>query len=186
MTKDKFRKFATAVLVVWLISLIVIGASYYFVIIPQKAHLKKLFSKVEHEIETNLVASQVNEKKAKELMDMKMEEADELVRNFLVRRSEVSDFIFDFKRMADAGGISDFTGSYDPSTSYSNIVGFKTLSEGNLRINFTGDYGQFINMLNNFERYKPFVFVDRFDMSRVRQQKGGSTINMTLTYYAVK
>lgn len=186
MTKEKFRKFATIVLVVWLISLVVIGACYYFVIVPQKTHLKKLFSRVEHEIETNLVASHANEKKASELMDKKMIEAEELLGDFIVKKSEVTDFIFDFKRMADASGIVDFTGSYDPSTSYTDVTGFTKISEGSLRINFSGDYSQFIKMLNNFERYKPVVFIDRFDMSRARRQGQGSIINMTLTYYVIK
>ncbi len=186
MTKEKFRKFAMAILVAWVISIFVIGICYYFIIVPQKSHLEKLSSRVEQEIETNLVSTHTHEKKAAELMKMKMAEAGALIDDFIVERSDVTDFIFDFKRMADACGIVDFTGSYDPSSSYTDIAGYSKINEGSLRINFSGDYMQFITMINNFERYKPIIFIDRFDISRVRRQRENSNINMTLTYYSTK
>jgi Tfp pilus assembly protein PilO len=182
--KEKFRKLAVFILIVWIITLIGMGSFFYFVIMPQKNNLDALFTKVEHEIETNLVASHAKEKIAAELMDAKVGRACDLLNRFLIEKSEVNNFIFDFQRLADSSGISNFTGSHDPSKSYFAITGLKYIKEGNLRINFSGDYIQFINLLNKLERYQPVVFVDRFSISRTRVRERDNNINMTLTFFS--
>lgn len=184
--KEKFRKIATVILAVWMISLVGIGAFYYFVIMPQKTRLEGLSSKVETEIETNLVASHAKEKRAAELMEIKAAQAAHLLSDFLIARGQVNNFVFDFKKMADENGIYDFTGSHDPSNSYFDIAGLKTIQEGTMRINFSGNYVQFISLLNSLERYKPTVFVDRFDISRTRRKDGHNNINMNLTFFVTK
>ncbi len=181
--KEKIRKFATILLFVWIIFFIGIGAFYYFVIMPQKSKLTNLFAKVEYEIETNLVAAQAKEERAKKLMDEKMVRACQLLNNFLIDKEEVNNLVFDFKKLADDSDISDFTGSHDPSSSYTKMAGLENILEGSMRMNFSGDYNNFIKLVNNLERYQPVVFVDRFDISRIRKNSASSNMNITLTFF---
>ncbi|MFI4912580.1 MAG: GspMb/PilO family protein [Sedimentisphaeraceae bacterium JB056] len=184
--KDKLRKFLTVILIVWIIALVGIGSFYYFVIMPQENKLDGLSSKVEYEIETNLVASHAKEKRAMELMAAKDLQAKDLLRRFLVDRANVNNFVFDFQKLADECGIDDFTGSHDPSNSYYNISGLKEIQEGTMRINFSGDYVQFIKLLNSLERYKPVIFIDRFNITRTRRIEGTNTVNIGLTFFVTK
>lgn len=184
--RDKLRKTFIFVAIIWIATLIGVGVVYFFVINPQKTHIKDLVSKLENEIETNLVTAKANEKRAKELMDARIAEAADLIDNFIVHKTQVTSFVFDFNRMASANGINDFTGSHDPTGGYSSMGGYKKLSEGTIKINFSGDYIQFVRLLNSIERYKPVVFVDRFDITRSRRQDDMNNINMTLNFYITK
>ena len=67
--KDKIRKAAIFVTIIWISSVLVAAAAYYFVLRPQKNHIDELFSKLEHEIETNLVTAKANDMRAQELLD---------------------------------------------------------------------------------------------------------------------
>ena len=114
MMKDKFRKTAIIILAFWGLALIGAVIFYYFVITPQKSRIKALSSKVEQEIESNLVAAQAKEQRAAELMDFKIAQARGLIGDFIIDKNEVNNFVFDFKKMADEIGIYDFTGSHNP------------------------------------------------------------------------
>jgi hypothetical protein len=182
--KEKFRKTIIAVLAIWLMSLIGVGIFYYFVIMPQKTRLYALTARVEHEIKTNLVASHSKEKYAAELMDFKMAQARGLIADFLINKADVSNFVFDFQKMADSNGIDDFTGSHNPASSYFGMSGFESIQEGAMKLNFSGNYLHFIKMVNSLERYRPFVFVDRFDISQARRREGNCNININLIFFA--
>ena len=153
---------------------------------PQSKNLELLYSKLDYEISTNLVAANANNEKAELLMDMRVKEAQELITDFIIDKTDVNGLIFNFTRLATKTGVSNFSAYYDPDSSYRTVSGFDYLLEGNIRLKFNADYKEFALLINELETYKPVVFIDRFDISSPKMGQSKNNINVVLTFYTDK
>jgi hypothetical protein len=180
--KSVYREYFTKVALIWAGCLILFFFVYMLVLAPQKNSKEQLKKQLEEKKQIYNSALKATQKETQIQLNEQIEHLRNKLKDFVIDFEDSADVTFDISQIANAKEIASFSietskrdGSRDPTMSD------KYIFESHIDISFsTSDFNQFAALLNELERHRPVIFVDRFAITR--SLKGGSErqVNMSL------
>ena len=178
------RYFKTAGLL-WAGCFLILGILYYFVLPPQK----KLLLDIEGQLSGKKVQYRMGYNKTSD--DEKLELKNETKRlkkklsDFMVEVDDVDDLIFDINKTILAVNVGSYNNKSKLTEPYLDILNCDYIGENTIEIEFNANFYQFVQVINAMERYKPVIFVDKFNIKRSRKEPS-HTVKMNLTFFVRK
>ena len=108
------------------------------------------------------------------------------MKDFVVDFEDSANLIFDISQIATEKKVDSFSIKGQEDRRGSTGLDLKHLREHRIDINFAGGFNQFATFLNALERHRPVIFVDKFEITRSRQENSGHKVNMDLVVLVKK
>jgi len=181
-----YRNYILTMGLVWAASLVLFVLVYFFAISPRlkvKALLLKESAQKKQMYEASLNAA--TEESKKELAD-EIERLKVRLSDYAVEFEESANLTFDISRIAADKQVSSFTIKATNQTRDSEQEWSKDLQENRIAISFESNFRQFATFLNAVERHRPVIFVDKFKVSRGRQDNALHRADMDLSMFVRK
>ena len=117
-----------------------------------------------------------------------MEELRTQLDVFSVGYNEVVGLLFSINQLADQIHVADFSTSSKPSASHgtSRMKGHETLDERRLVVTFSADFAKFATFVNQLERNRPVIFIDKFTITNKSSTTSKHPVSMVITFLARK
>ena len=111
-------------------------------------------------------------------------------------RNRLNDFVTDFddsanltldiSQIASKKELGSFRIKTKEKRGGSAIPNRNYICEDNIDIGFTAGFNQFAAFLNTLERHRPVVFVDKFTITRSKENNSAHKVNMNLVVFVGK
>ena len=181
-----YVKYFKVVALIWTASLLLGGAFYGFVVIPQNQKSKTMTRKAAE------IANKYNDAQIAAGQDVQKKLQDEITH----LRQKLDKYAVDFMDSARITfAISELAEKYELKNSKIQSVQGKVaekipnctnICQSGINLSFTSGFYEFAKMLNNLERNSPVVFVDRFSITKSPNENAGNQASMTLSVFVYK
>ena len=168
--------------VVWAASLGLFVLAFVFLVSPQRkitADLAKDLAGKNKLYESAIEAARDENKK--KLLD-EVQELKSRLGDYVVEFEETANLTFDISRIAGDKQVSSFTVKTPDQSRGSDPSDSKNLQENRVEVSFASEYMQFASFLNDLERHRPIVFVDKFKLGIDRQGEASIKVDMDLSF----
>lgn len=159
------KKKCIKLLLMWIVSIAVLGLAYFTVVFP--LHQAVSQKKVEVAVifkELTRVREYVSEENYRRLMDQRAFLARTL-EGFVASGSKVRECTYTIADIAGNVGVSDFTTKQNTAKGSSEIQNCQLLKRALVDISCKGSYLRFLQLVNEYERARPLVLIDKFTFS---------------------
>ncbi len=175
-----YRKYLLTLAAVWGGCLVLFVAFYLLLISPQQKNrtdIAKQLAEKKMAYENVLKASQ-QDQQAKLKQDV--EQVEERLHDFAVDSENYANLAFDISRIAGDKQLGSFSTKAVEETEQTKNTAAKFVTENRIEIRFEADFIQFATFLNELERHRPVIFVDRFKITRAVENDAGHKVDMDL------
>ena len=172
--------------VIWLILVAVVIGLYVIILRPvhEKAKLKR--SQVNAlTAELNMVSGLVGIKNMR-LQHDRLVKCKERFEDLVISQNEITDFALEVSRIAKKLEIKDMTALGKGGGEFSEIPNCNYLMLGRIDISWQGSYEQFVRLINEFERHRPVILIDKFVIARLGESDFTNEITLTLAILVEK
>ena len=182
--KRIFKKYFTAVALIWICCFVVLFIVYILALSPQR-NTKIL---IEHDLrEARLLYESVYQATKKETRAGQVRQIEQLrnrLGDFAIDHENLANLTFDISRMAAEEKLTSF--SIQTRNDFSASSEDKQLRQDLIELQFTAGFNQFARFLSALERYRPAVFVDDFSITRSGRGSGRHQVFMNLAVFVTK
>ncbi len=181
--KQIHKKYLTNMLLIWSGCFILFLFVYLIVLAPQNKTKKRIqtrLDKMKKEFTDAQQASQVqNQRNLKKRIDELRESTGDFVINF----EDSANLTFDISQIADRLRVTALS---IKSKGNRPIPDCEHISENQIYISFDAAFNQFFALLNELERHRPVVFIEKFAVTRSNNNYSKNDVSMTLSVFATK
>ncbi len=171
---------------VWGGCLVVLVLAYILVIGPQR----KLRHRADKELEAKQQMYHAVIKAAQEENRVKLNEQIEQLRNrvndFVTEFEDSANLTFDISQIASDNQVDSFRIKTREQRGSSGTDDGEYVREEHLAVSFEAGFNQFATFLNALERHEPVVFVDKFTITRSKQEDSAHKVSMDLAFFVRK
>ena len=175
------------VAIVWGLSVVLAGAAYNFVIVPQiqaKQTLKKQLAEKKHLYE---FAQNMSDVKKRQEFNKDIEELRGELAKYVVNFENSSNLTFDISRIANEKRVSSFSIKGSDYSKSKTIETSKDIYKNHVKIKFNAGFSQFAAMLNALERHQPVFFIDDFKIKRAgNNDTNDNSVDMNISFLTKK
>ena len=172
--------------VIWLILIAVVVGLYVIILRPvhKKAKLKRS--------QVNVLTAELDKMsgligiKNMRLLQEHLMQSRERFEDFVIAQNKITDIALEVSRIAKKLGIKDMTALGKGGGEFSEIPNCNYLMLGRIDISWQGSYEQFVKLINEFERHRPVILIDKFVIARLGESDFTNEITLTLAILVEK
>jgi len=184
--KDIFKKYFTAVALIWICCFVVLFIVYILALSPQR----KSQVRIEQDLlETRLLYESIHQAtttQAKSKLISQIEQLRNNLGDFVIDYENLANLTFDISRMATEQKLASFSIKTRNDFSGAASSGDKHLRQDRIELQFAAGFNQFARFLSALERHRPVVFVDDFSITRSSRGHGRHQVSMNLGVFVKK
>ena len=180
--KKHFKKIA----LVWLGYLMLPLLVYISAMAPQKKNMKNIEKQISEKKQIYDSALQATKQETKTRLNKQLKQLQENLGNFVINFEDSADLTFDISQIAGEKQVGDFSIKTKDKSGIKAIANCSQICESQFDISFTADFNKFATLLNAIERHWPVVFIDKFAISRSKQDDPEHPVTMNLTVFVKK
>ena len=178
-----YKKYITTSVIVWAACFVLFVLAYVFLLSPQKDTLKakkQLLSQSERDF---TIATDAFTGVTKERLDKQINQIREKLDTFASIGGDSSKLVVDLGQIASSLNVTGFSSKGQTEQRLATLPMCKVLGADYLYVSFKGNFSQFARFVNELERHKPIIFVDKFMITRSEQGGFDNEINMVLAVF---
>jgi Tfp pilus assembly protein PilO len=178
-----YKKYITTSAIVWAACFVLFVLVYVFVLSPQKETLnakKALLAKSDSDFKK---ATDAYTGVTKERLDKQVKHIREKLDTFASIGGDSSKLVVDLGQIATSLNVIGFSSKGQTDQSSGKLPMCKALGADFMYVSFKGNFNQFARFVNELERHKPIIFVDKFTISHSDQGSFDSEITMVLAVF---
>ncbi|MBW8002142.1 MAG: hypothetical protein FVQ80_08970 [Planctomycetes bacterium] len=172
--------------VIWLICITVVIAIHVIFLRPvhKKARIKRS--------QVNTLTAQLDEvsglvgMKNMRSLQKRLAQSRERFEGFVIAQNKITDIALEVSRIAKKVGIKDVTALGKGGGEFFEIPNCNYLMLGRIDISWQGTYKQFVRLINEFERHRPVILIDKFVIARLSESDFTNEITLTLAVIVEK
>ena len=181
------KKYLLMSAVIWAVCLVIFVVAYVFIIGPQKSSKKLIENKLAEKRKIYESAIKAAQDETKLELNKQIERLHHKLRDFVVDFEDSANLTFDLSQIAEEKKVTSFGSKVKSKLGLTNKDEYKYISENEINITFTGDFNQFATFLNDLERHRPVIFVEKFSLIRSSgRNDSGYRINLNVTAFVIK
>jgi len=172
------KKYLVTSGIIWAACFGVFLLAYILVLGPQKnyeKHIENKFAETKQVYESALKAAR---KETKIRLDEQIERLQTRLKDFVIDFEDSSNLTFDISQIANEKKVTSFSIKSKDSRGLSTIPECNYICENHIAISFIGGFNQFATFLNALERHRPVLFVDKFTITRSKQDDSGYQVSL--------
>jgi Tfp pilus assembly protein PilO len=173
--------------VVWAVCVVIFLVAYIFIIRPQKSSKEHVENKLAEKRKIYESAIKAAQGETKIQLNEEIENLHNKLKDFVADFEDSANLTFDLSQIAEEKKIASFGSKVKSNLGLKTKDEYKFISENEINITFTGNFNQFATFLNNLERHRPVIFVEKFSLIRSSGSKDSSyRINLNVTAFVIK
>jgi len=184
--KPIYRKYFVKTALTWAGCLVLFFFIHIFMLAPQEKSKKQIGKQLAEQKQMYASALKATKQETKIRLNEQIEQLQNALKDFVIDFDDSANLTFDISQIANEKRLASFSIKGKESRGGSSKPKGKHLSENHFGISFTGDFNQFATFLNALERHRPVVFVDKFKITRSRQEDSDHKVNMDLVVLVKK
>jgi hypothetical protein len=180
------REHLTTVALVWAASLIVSTFVYLLVLGPEgklKRTVDAQLAEKKKQYESAVAAAR---EQSQSHLKEQIEQLRSRFKDFVVKFEDAANLTFDISQIANEQSIKSFSIKSQEHTTLTEIPDCDHIYENSINVNCTAEFNQFAALLNALERHRPVLFVDKFTVTRPKQNESGAEVTMDLVNLVTK
>lgn len=177
-----YKKYIKNIILIWSGCLVLFILAYLFIIIPQKEAWKQIDEKFAEAGKTYEMAKNLTKEEGRNRLNQQLEELRENAKSWVIDRDSAA-LTFEIKKIADDKKLGSFSNKTKNNV---EIPGSKYICEHNIYVTFTSGFNHFAEFINALERYRPVIFVDKFFITRSKDNNAGHEVSASLAVFVVK
>jgi len=181
--KQIHKKYLTNMIFVWAGCFVLFLFLYFIVLAPQNKTKKQILTKLAKMKKELVDAQQASQFKNQQNLKKRIEDLRENAGDFVINFEDSANLTFDISQVADGLKV---TGLSIKSKGNQPIKDCKSISENQIYISFDAAFNQFFAMLNELERHRPVVFIDKFAITRSNDNYSQNDVSMELSVFVTK
>lgn len=170
---------------IWSCCILVFVLVFLFVLLPQnrkKIRTESEYRKVESSASEAFLAAQ---DQTKIRLKGHIEKLNERLGDFVIDPGSTSNLTYEISGISNEIGLNAF--QFAPmSENIAELDECKYVSGQSYHVSFTSSFNKFAAFVNALERYRPFIFVDTFSITRSRQGGKEHDVQMQLAILVAK
>lgn len=178
-----YKKYITTSAIIWAACCALFVLIYVLVLSPQKETLnakKALIAKSDRDF---TIATDAFTGATKQRLDKQIRQIREKIDPFASVGGDSSKLAVDLGQIANSLNVTGFSSKGQHEQSVTTLPQCKALGADYIYVSFKGNFNQFARFVNELERHKPVVFVDKFTISRSEQGSFANDIMMVLAVF---
>jgi Tfp pilus assembly protein PilO len=178
-----YKKYITTSVIVWAACFVLFVLAYVFLLGPQKETLnakRQMLAKSDSDFKK---ATDAFTGVTKERLDKQVSQIREKLDTFALVGGDSSKLVVDLGQIASSLNVIGFSSKGQNDQSNGKLPMCKALGADFIYVSFKGNFSQFARFINELERHKPIIFVDKFTITRSDQGSFDNEINMVLAVF---
>jgi hypothetical protein len=178
-----YKKYITTSAIIWTACIVLFVLAYVFVLSPQKETLnakKALLAKTDADF---IKATDAFTGVTKERLDRQIRQTREKMDTFVSIGEDSSKLAVDISQIANTLNVAGFSSKGQHDQSVATLPLCKALGADYIYVSFKGNFSQFARFINELERHKPIVFVDKFTIARSELSNFENEVSMVLAVF---
>lgn len=172
------------VALMWAGSFMLFILVYILVLAPQKKSKKQIEKQLADTKQTYNSVLKAAQEETKVQLNEQIAQLRNRFKDYAIDFEDSANLTFDISQIANEKKVSSF--SIKTKEKLAELTNCDYISENHMNISFTSDFKQFATFLNTLERYRPVVFIDKFEIIRSKQGNSGHEVNMSLAVFVKK
>lgn len=180
--KPIYKRYVRLVAWVWTCCFLLLVCVYFLVLAPQKKCEKLLETKLAEIEKMHRSAKKAERPETKLKLSEEMENLRSKLHDFVIDFENSANLTFDISQIANNKKVDSFSIKAKEKNSGSAIRDSKYINESNMVVKFNSEFNQFASFLNALERHRPVVFIDKFAITRSKDDDVGNPVRMNLAF----
>jgi len=184
--KEIYKKYLAVVALVWTGCFVLLLLAYMSVLTPQKKSKKQLekeFVEVKQTYDQTVTATK---DETKTRLSKEVEDLQDQLKQFVIDYEDAADLTFDISQIASQISVSSFSINSRNDAGAPAMPNCDHISQKQIHVSFTAGFNKFASFLNALERNRPVLFVDKFMITRARDESSGHQVDMDLAVFVTK
>lgn len=184
--KPIYRRYFVKTALTWAGCFMLFFFIHMLMLAPQGKNKKQIERQLAGQKQIYASALKATQQETKVRSNEQIEQLRNALKDFVIDFEDSANLTFDISQIVNEKKLASFGIKGKESRGGSSKPNGKYLSENHFGISFTGDFNQFATFLNALERHRPVIFVDKFEITRSRQENSGHEVNMDLVVLVKK
>ena len=183
-----YQKNLIKMALIWSGCVVLLFVMHMMLLSPQKSLKKKLEKQLMAKEQLYNSAFRMSQDGIKTQLRNEIEELENELGNFVIEFEDSANLTFDISQIANEKKVGAFSIKTKEDRGGSTLPDCEQLNEDDIEIRFTANnFNQFATFLNELERHRPVIFVDKFKISRSEQKNDeGHKVSMSLSVFVKK
>lgn len=181
--KQIHKKYLMNMILIWMGCFILFLFVYIIILAPQNKTKKQVQMQLAHVKKKFSDAQQAAKISNQEDLKKKIEDVRQNVNNFVISFEDSANLTFDISQIADRLKVIALS---IKSKGNQPIPDCKYISQNQIYLSFSAAFNQFFTLLNELERHRPVIFIDKFAVTRLNSGYYGNEISMELSVFVTK
>jgi type II secretory pathway component PulM len=159
---------------------------YMIVLAPQSAQKAQVENQLAEKKQVYDTAMELSQQESKARLNDQIERLQSKMRDFVVDSEDSANLTFDISQAANEKRVSSFSIKSAETRKVAAKQESTYITEEQMDIRFEGGFNQFATLLNDLERHRPVVFVDKFSITRSENSDSEHKAGMSLSVFIKK
>ncbi len=181
-----YKEYLSTVVLIWAACFIVFVFIYLIVLGPQRRLRKLTEKRAVEQSQTYESAMLAAQNQVQETLKDQINELRNRYKDFVVNFEDCANLTFDISRLAGEHNITSFSIKSQEKGGLSAIPDCDHICESRIDFSCTAGFNQFAAFLNALERHHPVLFVDKFTITRAKQNEAGPQVSLSMAALVTK
>lgn len=162
--KTDMKNYIMKVTVAWVVCASILVFTYLFLLFPTQRKLAHVRNRVDsirgkYDEATEFVTGKYLDKMREQVARLEAQ-----LNKYLVPGEDAKSNAFRISQIAEQSGVKGFSTKYRTSSIATVVDNCPQIDTSRIDISFTGQYKQFVRLINDLERHQPIVLVNSFSI----------------------
>ena len=176
-----YTKYLKTVALTWAGCLLLFCRVYMVLLAPQRKEKKRLEAEFDEKKQLLESIEELTHEETRIRLNKQVQQLRDKLHDFVTDSEGSADLTFDISRIASDKEVSSFSIKSKDKRGGPQMPDSQHISETRIGVGFTARFNQFAAFINALERHRPVVFVDRFKITRSKQENSTNKVNAELT-----
>ncbi|MBN1819021.1 MAG: hypothetical protein JW828_16795 [Sedimentisphaerales bacterium] len=170
-------------LVYGITSMGLLAAGYFGALRPQTQRLESLQQQLSETSQRWTEVRQAKTPQAMQRLQDRLEVIQDRLGEFMVSADSDTSVNFQIGRLANELELRNLTSERKEGFSQKVLDGYKNLGEVWMELNFESDFPKFAEFVNQLERHRPVLFVEKFRIEQKPHKPAVKDVQLTLCFF---
>jgi hypothetical protein len=176
-----YTRYFKTVALTWAGCLVLFCLAYMVLLAPQRKEKKRVAEEFAEKKQTLEAIEELTHEETRIRLNKQVQQLRDKLDDFLIDSERSADLTFDISRIASDKEVSSFRIKSKDKRGGAELPDRRHISETQIAVAFTARFNQFAAFINTLERHRPVVFVDRFKITRSKQENSANKVSADLT-----
>ena len=181
-----YREYFTKLALIWAGCFVLFFLVHMLMLAPQKKNKKQVEKQLAEKKQMYDSVLKVTQEETKIQLNEQIERLRNELKNFVIDFEYSANLTFDISQIASEKDVSSFSIKTKEERRGSETPDYNYIRENHMDISFSANFNQFATLLNALERHQPLIFVDKFIISRSKQDDSAHQVNMDVAVFVRK